>query len=49
MDKCPKCQTENKELHWREIKLNGKDTWVCAYCYNPTITDKQRERMRKYE
>ena len=49
MEKCPKCQTENKERYWCLTKHNGKDTWVCAYCYNPTITDKQRERMRKYE
>lgn len=29
--KCPKCETENKELYWVQ---DPKGKWICAYCYN---------------
>ena len=43
MDICKGCNTVNEEMHWLQVG----DAWRCAYCYNPTISDKQRDRARK--
>lgn len=42
MEKCPSCETENRELMWHQ---NG-DTWVCLYCYNGNYTKEKIIKLR---
>lgn len=48
-ENCPSCNTENTERYWCQTKHEGKDTFVCAYCYNGNYNAKQVKRMRTYK